>query len=115
LKRVLATQNAPKEKPIVKTKIEKEIVYPPTSWKLLRNGLFWTIFLGILSLSCLGFYNLGQNSKTKENAELVNENSEKKAEIKELTVNLNETSEKLKTCENELKHLKNQLNELKGK
>jgi hypothetical protein len=53
----------------------ENIVYPPTSWNLLRNGIFWTIFLAILSLSCTAFYFIGQNSKDKENAELVVENN----------------------------------------
>ena len=112
LKQVLAGQNIPEQRPIIKTKIEKEFVCPPTSWKLFQNGLFWTIFLAILSLSCLGFYHLGQNSKEKENAELVNENSEKKAEIKEATNKLNEASEKLSACDSERIELERQLNKL---
>lgn len=109
LKQMLAARGVPKDNPILNTQIEKEIVYPPTSWKLLRDGLFWTILIGGLSIICLAFYNLGQNSKEKENAELVNENSERKAEIKELTMQLNEISDKLKACKNERTQIKDQL------
>jgi len=113
LKAIQARQNIPKLQPGTKTIVKIETVFPPTSWRLLRNGLFWTIILGFFSIGCLGFYNLGQNSKEKENAELVNEISQKKIEIKELVKKIEDTNEQLKKNESEKVDLIKQLNDLK--
>lgn len=108
-------RNALKQEPETKTIIKTETVYPPTAWRLLRNGLFWTIFLSLFSIGCLAFYNLGQNSKEKENAELVNEISEKKTDIKELTKKLDNTNVQLEKVEKEKIDLIKQLDEKKEK
>lgn len=115
LRIVQAQRNTPKQKPETKTIVKTEKVYPPTAWRLLRNGLFWTIFLGLFSIGCLAFYNLGQNSKEKENAELVNEISEKKADIKELIKKLDDTNAQLGKVEKDKTDLMKQLDEKKEK
>lgn len=106
---ILHKQNSPKKEDPIKTIVRTETVYPPTSYKLLRNGLFWTILLGLLSLSCLGFYYLGQNSKEKENAELVNQNSEYKTEIQTLEQRVEKNLQNLKACADEKEILKSKL------
>lgn len=111
LRTIQAKRNSPKQKPETKTIVKTEKVYPPTAWRLLRNGLFWTIFIGLFSIGCLAFYYLGQNSKEKENAELVNEISEKKADIKELTKKLDDTNAQLEKVEKDKSDLKKQLEE----
>lgn len=115
LRETQARPNAPKQESETKTIVKTEKVYPPTAWRLLRNGLFWTIILGLFSIGCLAFYNLGQNSKEKENAELVNEISEKKADIKELTKKLDDTNAELEKIEKEKTDLMKQLGEKQEK
>lgn len=98
---IQAKQNKQKEYSEIKTIVKTETVYPPTAWRLLRNGLFWSIILGLFSIGCLAFYNLGQNSKEKENAELVYEIADKKTDIKELRNKLDDKDAQLERVEKE--------------
>lgn len=115
LKVIQSRLNNPTQESETKTIVKTETVYPPTAWRHLRNGLFWTIILGLFSIGCLAFYNLGQNSKEKENAELVNEISEKKAAIKELEKKLEFINGQLQNLENEKINLIEKLDESNNK
>ncbi len=105
-KKRTAAKNKMIAQPQGKAVIKIETVYPPTSWKLIRNGLFWMVFGLALTLSCAVFYYIGQNSKDKENAELVVNNGEKNIEVKELNKNLEEVSLELDNCLVVVKQLK---------
>lgn len=108
-KKLTATKNKMTAQPQVKTVIKTETVYPPTSWKLIRNGLFWMVFGLVLTLSCAAFYYIGQNSKDKENADLVVQNGEKNTEIKELNKKLETLSSELDNYQTEVERLENLL------
>jgi len=104
-----AAKNTVTAQPQVKTVIKTETVYPPTSWKLIRNGLFWTVFGLVLSIFCTAFYYIGENSKDKENADLVMQNGEKNAEIKELNKELKRISLDVDNYQKEVRRLENLL------